>query len=100
VVAVRSVEWSRRRGLAEHLRGPIAVGLWLAIVGLALVLLPANPDEIEVPATLIWRFRLASAGGQLAFWAVLGVVFGWLGLQAEGRKVFGGDRRERTTVGG
>jgi hypothetical protein len=98
VVAVRSFEWSRRRGLAEHLRGPLAVALWVAIVGGAIVLLPANPDPIEVPAKLIWRFRLASAGGQLAFWAVLGVAFGWLGIQAEGRKVF--DRRERTSVGG
>lgn len=106
VLAVRSVDWCRRRSVPDHLVAPIAVGLWVVLIGVAYLLLPANPDEIAVPAKLIWRFRVVSAGGQLAFWTIMGVVFGWLGVQAEGRKVFRLDRhhhddtRERTGVGG
>jgi predicted cobalt transporter CbtA len=88
VVAVRAVDWCRRREWPDHLIGPSAVALWVAIVAVAYLLLPANPDAITVPAKLIWRFRLASAGGQLALWSLLGVAFGWLTVRAEGRKVF------------
>jgi hypothetical protein len=95
VLAVRAAAWCQRRGYPDHLVAPIAVGLWVAVVGLAYLVLPANPDAITVPAKLIWRFRLVSAGGQLAFWAIVGVVFGWLGIQAEGKKVFPSRRRRQ-----
>jgi hypothetical protein len=100
VLAVRAAGWCRRRGVADHLVGPAAVALWVGIIGVAYLVLPANPDALEVPAKLIWRFRVVR-GGQLAFWSLLGVVFGWLGVQAEGRKVFAlGHRRERVDVRG
>ena len=47
----------------------------LAVIFLAL---PANPDDVEAPAELVWRFRLASLGGLAAAWAVLALVTGTL----------------------
>lgn len=67
----------------------------LVLVALAVVvpmtliyaLLPPAPDEIAVPATLLWRFRLASLGGNLLLWGVLSVGFGVAATAAERRKV-------------
>ena len=92
VVAVRLHGAWRSRGWPEHLAGPAAVALFVVVVGLAFALMPGNPDPIEVPATLIWRFRLASLGGQVTFWAVVGVVHGWLALRDAGVAVFSVDR--------
>ncbi len=78
VVGGQTLAWLRARGTSAHLCGPGAMVAWLVIVGLGIALLPANPDAIEVPVDLIWRFRLASAAGQLAFWVTTGVAFGWL----------------------
>jgi hypothetical protein len=47
--------------------------------------LPGTPDAVTAPATLVWRFRLASAGGALALWAVTGATFGWLSVAAAKR---------------
>ena len=47
----------------------------LAVIFLAL---PANPDPVEAPADLVWRFRLASLGGLAAAWAVLALMTGTL----------------------
>jgi predicted cobalt transporter CbtA len=88
VVAVRVGRHLRERGWPEHVTTPAAVALWIAIIGLAYAVMPGNPDEIAVGAKLIWRFRLASLGGQAAFWAACGLVFGWLTIMHTGRKVF------------
>ena len=40
--------------------------------------LPDNPDPIDAPADLVWRFRLASLGGLAAAWATLALVAGTL----------------------
>jgi hypothetical protein len=45
---------------------------------LAYALLPPAPDAVTVPATLVWRFRLASLGGNLGLWTVLTLGFGLL----------------------
>jgi hypothetical protein len=66
------------RGLPAHVRLPaVAVG-WALLVGLVFTLLPDNPDPVEIPASLLWDMRLASAGGQLVLWSVIGVAFGAL----------------------
>jgi hypothetical protein len=39
--------------------------------------LPANPDPVEMPADLIWTFRLISFVGLMLFWVILAGVFGW-----------------------
>jgi hypothetical protein len=75
----------RQSGLTSERAQPIAALAWLVIVGVAMLALPANPDEITIPADLLWSFRLASAGGQAAFWAVTGTVFGLLSVRATAR---------------
>lgn len=50
-------------------------GAGLVVIFLAV---PGNPDVIEAPADLVWRFRLASLGGLAAAWATLSLVTGTL----------------------
>lgn len=59
-------------------RAPATVAVWVALAAIGLVLLPSNPDPVNAPATLIWQFRLATLAGAATFWAVTGMVFGWL----------------------
>jgi hypothetical protein len=66
------------RSVPIHVRLPAVAGGWALVLGLLFTLLPDNPDPVEIPATLIWNMRLASAGGQLLLWSVLGVGFGIL----------------------
>jgi len=62
----------------------IAVGLAVAVpLGLVGALLPPFPDAIEVPANLLWRFRIASLGGNLLLWAVLTAAFGAAAVRRE-----------------
>lgn len=62
----------------------IAVGLAIVVpLGLILALLPPFSDPIEVPANLVWRFRIASLGGNLLLWAVLAVTFGAAAVRRE-----------------
>lgn len=72
------------RALRETVTVPVRVGLdvvvgvaWLVLV---LVLVPGSPDGIpaDVPAGLLWEFRLASLAQLAAMWTALGVVFGVL----------------------
>ena len=74
-----------RKGVPEHVRLPVVGLLYVALVALGLAALPGSPDPVTVPATLIWRFRLASLAGTAAFWAVCGAVFGWLRVAATSR---------------
>jgi hypothetical protein len=38
---------------------------------------PANPDPVEMPADLVWTFRLIAFAGLLVFWGSLAGLFGW-----------------------
>jgi len=57
-----------------------SVSALLVITGYALLVgfWPANPDDIpaDVPAALIWQFRLTSLAQLAALWATLGLVTG------------------------
>jgi predicted cobalt transporter CbtA len=57
----------------------LGIGLFLAIMGIASRFFPAI-DEVPAnfPATLLWRFRVASLELQVILWATLGLLFGWL----------------------
>jgi predicted cobalt transporter CbtA len=57
------------------------------VVPMALIyaLMPPPPDEIAVPATLLWRFRIASLAGNLLLWGVLALGFAALAAAAERR---------------
>lgn len=67
-----------------------ATGGSLALVVAAYLVLP-GVDEVAAgfPATLLWRFRLASLGTQAVLWAAVGLLFGALterGLQGRSRR--------------
>jgi predicted cobalt transporter CbtA len=55
----------------------VATGVLLALI---LVLVPDNPDTIaaDVPAAVVWNFRLASLGQLAVLWSGLGLASGWL----------------------
>jgi predicted cobalt transporter CbtA len=66
------------RGVPVPKRAPATMAVWVALAAIGLVLLPSNPDPVNAPATLIWQFRLATLAGAATFWAVTGLMFGWL----------------------
>lgn len=83
--------WRAGRGLRErsapdHVRLPAVAATYVALVAVGMVALPPDPGPVAVPATLLWQFRLATVGGALALWAVLGTVFGWLQVRAPARQ--------------
>jgi predicted cobalt transporter CbtA len=57
----------------------------VVLTAVALWLLPGTPDRIpaDVPAALIWDFRVASLVQLATMWAVLGTVFGLLTVRHE-----------------
>ena len=69
-----------RRRLLER-RDPwtatvLAALAWLAIVGLAYVVLPDGPPApAGYPADVLWGFRVASLGVQAVLWSTIGLVF-------------------------
>jgi predicted cobalt transporter CbtA len=83
--AARLSTWLRSRDLPDPARLSAAAVVWLVLVAGGYALLPGSPDAVTAPATLIWRFRLASAGGAFMLWAVTGVVFGWLSVSVARR---------------
>lgn len=56
----------------------LAAMLYVVLIAMAYSLFP-NIDEVpsNFPATLLWRFRVASAELQAVLWATLGVAYGW-----------------------
>jgi predicted cobalt transporter CbtA len=64
-------------------RVPMTLAAYAATLALVLVLLPGAPDPVNAPATVVWRFRMASLGGSLILWSVTGLVFGWLAWRTE-----------------
>lgn len=88
IVAAVAVLW-----LAFLVRSAVAKRGWqpplaavaavvVAVVGLVLLVVawPDSPDSVpgDIPAALLWEFRLASVGELAAMWATLGLVFGLL----------------------
>ena len=57
----------------------VALGAFVAVVGVAAAVLPPI-DEVpaDFSATVLWRFRLASLGTQLVLWTTFGLLFGAL----------------------
>ena len=74
------VLWERvtERGLDGAERFAIVAGAYAAAITIAWLVLPANPDRIDVPANLIWHFRIQSLGGNAILWVVMGTAFGFL----------------------
>ena len=76
----------RDQGRPDHVRVPAVVAAVALPMLLAFALLPGAPDDVLVPATLVWRFRLASLGANLTLWTVLTVAFGWVVAEATRRR--------------
>jgi predicted cobalt transporter CbtA len=73
----------RDRGWTDDER-LIAVALAVVVpLGAICALLPPFSDPIEVPANLVWRFRIASLGGNLLLWGVLTLTFGAAAVRRE-----------------
>jgi predicted cobalt transporter CbtA len=72
--------WLAARELAPSLRWVADIAAVVVAVALVFVLVPGSPDAIpsDVPAALIWEFRLASLAQLASMWLVLGVTFGLL----------------------
>ena len=86
--------WLARTALDPGVRRILVVLAGVAGAALLLVLVPGSPDRIpaDVPAGLVWDFRLASLAQLAAQWGVLGLV---LGALAE-RRLDAGPRRAGT----
>ncbi|MGW4159916.1 CbtA family protein [Streptomyces sp. NPDC004788] len=58
----------------------LAAAGYVAAVVIACAFLPGNGDSVqaEFPAAVLWEFRMATLGIQLALWAAFGLAFGWL----------------------
>ncbi|MGH9117368.1 MAG: CbtA family protein [Acidimicrobiales bacterium] len=83
VVVFAAWRWAgvlRARGTSQPARVTLVGVAVVAVVGLAYAVLPPNPDAVpsDVPAEVLWRFRIASLAGLAVVWATIGLVFGWL----------------------
>jgi predicted cobalt transporter CbtA len=97
--AVRLSGWLRRRGWADEER-LIAVALAVAVpLGVVCAALPPFPDPVDVPANLLWRFRIASLGGNLLLWSVLTAAFGTAAVRRE-RELTAGAANPAEPAGG
>ena len=73
----------RERAWADD-RRLIAVALAVFVpLGAVCAALPPFSDAVDVPANLLWRFRIASLGGNLLLWGVLTAGFGAAAVRRE-----------------
>lgn len=85
-LAYAAVRQLAQRGASEPVRHLAGAGI-MVLGFAAMFLLPGNPDPIEVPAQLLWDFRLLSAASMLLLWSGIGAGFGLLGRYAARRTV-------------
>lgn len=70
-----AVSWNRIPVSSKKIIIPL---IYAAIMVTAYLVMPPNPDKIEISMNLIQTFRIFSAITIGIFWAVLGIVFGSL----------------------
>jgi len=70
-----AVTWNRIPINSKKIVIPL---IYAAIMVTAYLVMPPNPDKIEIPMDLIQTFRILSALTIGVFWAILGIVFGSL----------------------
>jgi predicted cobalt transporter CbtA len=88
IVAMAASLGARRRwskSLGEWYATLFALILYVVIVVVVAHFLPSI-DEVPTgfPASLLWKFRIASWETQTVLWSALGLLFGWLTERAEG----------------
>ena len=69
----------RSRGVSVAATTTAAVAATAVLLVLILLLVPDSPDTIaaDVPAAVVWNFRLASLGQLAVLWTALGLAGGW-----------------------
>jgi predicted cobalt transporter CbtA len=74
------VSFLRGRGVGTAATTTGAVVMTVVLLALVFILTPDTPDTIaaEVPASVLWNFRLASLGQLAVLWTALGLAGGWL----------------------
>jgi len=70
-----AVTWNRIPINSKKIVIPL---IYAAIMVTAYLVMPSNPDKIEISMDLIQTFRILSALTIAVFWAILGIVFGSL----------------------
>ena len=70
----------KARGTAPAARHTLNLAVAVSGVAAVFILVPGSPDTVrsDIPATLLWEFRVASLGQLMVICRVLGVVFGLL----------------------
>jgi predicted cobalt transporter CbtA len=70
----------RSRGVSRAATATAAVVALSVLVAFVLVVIPDSPDAIpaDVPASVVWDFRIASLGQLAVLWTALGLGGGWL----------------------
>jgi predicted cobalt transporter CbtA len=68
----RRLGQARAAGRGGWWMAPLILGVFSALL---FVVMPANPDAIELPADLVASFRALSLVGLTLFWGVLGFLF-------------------------
>ena len=75
-----AARWPDHRRLAAVVAA--VTGVMLAVYAV----LPPAPDDIPVPAALVWRFRVASLGSNLLLWTILTLAVSWVLAEAQLRR--------------
>jgi hypothetical protein len=85
--------WLAGRVSVPSTRWALDVVATVVLFGLVLALVPGTPDQVpaDVPAAVIWDFRLASLAQLGVMWLTLGLAFGL--LMERGAAVGPGDER-------
>jgi predicted cobalt transporter CbtA len=73
-------------GWLEHKRLPAVAASVIGPMLAFFALMPAAPDDVPVPATLVWRFRVASLGANLTLWTALTLGLAWVVTEAARRR--------------
>lgn len=70
----------RARGVGDPARTTVAAAAAVVLLGGVVLAVPPSPDTVpgDVPAALLWDFRVASLAQLGSMWLVLGLVFGLL----------------------
>ncbi len=82
-VSYASLRALKRSGVAPAARQIAVAAGAVAAVAVGYALLPGSGDPVDVPATLLWDFRLRSLAVQALLYALLGAGFGLLTLHAQ-----------------
>jgi hypothetical protein len=70
-----AVIWIKTRMNSKRIIVPL---IYAVIMVTAYVVMPSNPDKIEISMDLIQTFRILTAMTIGVFWGILGIIFGSL----------------------